>query len=93
MRAKIAAIISSMKAILLAALLLAGCATVSENECRTGDWYARGYQEALMGNRPRIDQYKAQCPRFGAAPDEAKYMEGWRLGYSEYDIRTSGGRM
>ena len=72
-------------------LLLAGCAPMSADECRTTDWYQRGEQDALMGNRPLIDQYAQQCS--GATPSEKDYMAGWAIGYSVWNQRVSGSKM
>lgn len=83
-----------MRTLLLATLLVGGCAvaTLTENECRGANWYARGEQDALMGNRPKIDLYNEQCTRFGAAPSEQDYMAGWAAGYGEWNRRVSGRR-
>jgi uncharacterized protein DUF2799 len=80
--------------IVLITLILGGCAaaTLTENECRGSNWYARGEQDALMGNRPQIDRYSEQCTRFGAAPSEEDYMNGWAAGYGEWNRRVSGRR-
>jgi hypothetical protein len=81
-----------MRLLVLASLLLGGCAaaTLSENECRGANWYERGWNDALMGNRPRIDLYNEQCSRFGAAPSESDYLAGWSAGYAEWNRRVSG---
>jgi len=85
-----------MRLLLLTIVLLGGCATASsaltESECRGTNWYARGEQEALMGLRPQIDRYNEQCSRFGAAPSEKDYMDGWAYGYGEWNRRVSGRR-
>lgn len=75
------------------ALLLSACAaqtTLTENDCRSGNWYQRGEQEAIMGLRPQIDLYAQQCSRFGAAPSEKDYMDGWAYGYGEWTRRMGG---
>ena len=78
----------------LLALLLSACAaqTLSDNECRSGNWYERGWNDALMGNRPQIDRYNEQCSRYGAAPAEQDYLNGWAAGYGEWNRRVSGRR-
>lgn len=76
------------KAIFLSCILLTGCAGLTESQCRPGDWYEQGHQEALMGNQPRAEQY-AQCGGF----QEKDYMAGWSIGYSEWNQRVSGSRM
>lgn len=84
----------AMRLLILASALLAGCATqaLTENECRGANWYERGWNDALMGNRPQIDRYSEQCTRFGAAPAEQDYMNGWAAGYGEWNRRVSGRR-
>jgi hypothetical protein len=83
-----------MRLLILSSLLLTGCAaaTLTENECRGTNWYARGEQDALMGNRPQIDRYNQQCTRFSSAPSEQDYMNGWAAGYGEWNRRVGGRR-
>jgi hypothetical protein len=72
--------------------LVAGCATLSEPQCRGTDWYRRGEQDGLLGLRPQIDQYAHQCARFNVQPSEKDYMSGWSTGYSEWSKKVSGAR-
>ena len=83
-----------MRFLLLTTVLLGACAAtaLTENECRGTNWYARGEQDALMGNRPKIELYNEQCSRFSAAPSEQDYMNGWAAGYGEWNRRVSGRR-
>ena len=71
-------------------LLIAGCASLTEGDCRTSNWYALGERDAMAGLPPRTDQYSAQC---GARVAEASYMEGWQVGYTEWNRRVSGSKM
>jgi len=70
-------------------LFLAGCAALTESECRVGDWYALGEQDALRGAQPRVEQFIEQCRAYQVQPSEPDYMAGWRIGYSEWNRRTS----
>jgi len=70
--------------------LLAGCASLTEADCRSGNWYALGERDAMAGLQPRLDQYAAQC---GAGVSPASYMEGWQVGYTEWNRRVSGSKM
>ena len=83
-----------MRTLILAALFVTGCAAqqLTENECRRANWYERGWNDAMMGNRPQIDRYNQECTRFGAAPGEQDYMNGWAAGYGEWNRRVSGRR-
>jgi hypothetical protein len=51
----------------MAALLaLAGCAQMTETQCKSSDWYQVGYRDAdIYGLRPQVDQYAYQCRTFG----------------------------
>ncbi|HUQ73514.1 MAG TPA: DUF2799 domain-containing protein [Burkholderiales bacterium] len=73
-------------------VLLSACASVSESDCRTSNWYARGEQDGLRGDRSLIDTYVEQCRRFGATPDGQQYHAGWAAGYAEWNRRVSRGR-
>jgi hypothetical protein len=81
-----------MRGALLLALLLSGCAGLSESECRATDWYQRGKRDGeIYGARGQIDQYRHQCARFAVKPDEAAYNLGWDDGNMEYRQRTGYG--
>ena len=83
-----------MRHLLLSCVLVAGCATaISENECRTSDWYSVGERDALLGQRPQIERYAEQCGRYAVKPAENEYLAGWGIGYSEWNRRVSGSRM
>jgi hypothetical protein len=78
---------------IIVCLLLGGCASMTEGDCRAGNWYALGERDAMAGLRPRIDQYADQCGRFAVRPAEGNYMDGWQVGYTEWNRRTSGSRL
>lgn len=63
--------------------LAAGCASMSENECRTANWYQRGEQDALFGQQPRIEVYSYQCAAHQVQPSVQEYMDGWHDGSFE----------
>ncbi|HTM59777.1 MAG TPA: DUF2799 domain-containing protein [Burkholderiales bacterium] len=69
-------------------LLAAGCASMSENECRAANWASLGERDGVSGNRPRIDQYAYQCGQFSVAASERDYMEGWWVGNAEFVRRA-----
>jgi hypothetical protein len=77
--------------VLLAGALVSGCASITEQQCRSANWYDTGEQDALTyGVRPRIDQFAYQCGKFGVQPDEKEYLAGWQVGNWERSIRVSG---
>lgn len=77
--------------LVLVAALAAGCAQMTETECRAADWYQIGHRDGdIYGIRPYIDQYAYQCQAFGVQAQEPLYMAGWLDGYREYLIRMNG---
>lgn len=77
-------------ALIVLALLLAGCAAMSESECRSADWYQVGYRDAdPFGLRPQFYLHEHQC-RAWVQASEPDYMRGWVDGYREFVTRMTG---
>ena len=66
-------------------LTLAACASLSEDECKAGDWYAVGYEDGTNGREPDflLNHAKA-CNQFGVAPVRARWEEGRQDGLPVY---------
>jgi len=66
---------------LSAAVVLAGCAAMSQEECRTADWGEQGMRDALDGYpRSRLADIREACAKAGVAPIESLYWNGWNAG-------------
>ena len=82
------------RAVVIALCALAtGCASLSENPCRTTNWYNQGESDGQLGQQAKIDLYAYQCRQFGVQPAEKDYLAGWAQGYSEFNTRVSGSKM
>ena len=69
----------------VAAVGLAGCAGMTETQCRGANWYDLGFEDGeRFGLRPQIDQRAYQCQAFGIQASEAEYLRGWTDGYREW---------
>ena len=66
----------------------AACASMSEDECRTTNWYQRGEQDGVRGLQPQLDLYSGQCSRHRIQPSAQEYMDGWHSGAFEHFKRT-----
>ncbi len=69
----------SMRYLLLTAplLLLAACATLSENECRAGNWYAIGQKDGANGRMEDfIYQHAKACNEYGILPNKTEWLRG-----------------
>ncbi|WP_102868031.1 DUF2799 domain-containing protein [Pseudovibrio exalbescens] len=75
----------------IASLLLAGCASLSEEQCTTGDWKGIGVQDGQAGKPVnRIEDHKKACGKYGIEPDMAAYQAGRRIGLKSYCTIPSG---
>lgn len=76
-------------ALLLAAL--AGCASMSKEECLTAEWTEVGMRDGQNGE-PRatfVDHVKA-CQEAGVVADQRRYMAGWERGIQYFCTPENG---
>ena len=77
-----------ISAALPCAVLLAACATMTEQQCRMTSWYDLGYRDGdVYGIRPQVEIYAQQCGSLEPAA-HAAYMTGWVDGYREWSSRV-----
>ncbi len=75
-------------------LALAGCATLSREECLRGDWYQIGVQDGQQGRLlSRIDNHRDACRDTPAIIDEGAYRAGRDIGLQSYCTPVSGYRV
>jgi len=68
-------------------LLLAGCSSLSEEECRAMSWYNLGYQDGEQGKtRTATRDYKQTCGEYGLRVDEDEWQRGYAKGLELYCI-------
>ncbi|HWI35211.1 MAG TPA: hypothetical protein VNU64_02055 [Burkholderiales bacterium] len=75
----------------LALLVLAGCATLTEAQCRApaDDWVALGEFDSIQGDQPWIEAYAKYCERYSAEVHQPEYMQGWDIGHAEFNRRAN----
>lgn len=82
---------SGRRVAIAGAVLAAGCAGMSEPECRAANWYALGERDALIyARRPQIDQHAYACAKFGVQVAQKDYLDGWAVGEGERVRRMAG---
>lgn len=75
----------SLGIVVLAATVLAGCATLTEDQCRQVDWKDLGRRDGTQGQSPdRVADHAKACAKAGIRPDEAMWRAGWREGVASY---------
>ena len=82
--------------LLLLALLVAGCASMSKDQCLHADWYAVGVEDGAKGlPLERLGEHRQACAEYGVAPNAESYMAGRREGlmaFCTYDRGVAEGR-
>jgi len=81
-------------------VVLAGCATLGQDECLNADWRTIGYEDGAHGYpASRIGSHRKGCARHGVTPDFNRYEQGRLEGLPEYcmpqkgyNLGTSGGQ-
>jgi len=77
----------------LAALAVAGCASMSESECKTADWYRKGLADGSAGRSDdTLARHHEACAKVGVAPDVARWRRGWEEGLRSYCVPAVGWR-
>lgn len=74
--------------------VLAGCASLSEKECRAGDWFSIGLRDGSNGRgEDYLAEHAAACEGVGVAPDRARWLEGRERGLASFCTARNGYRI
>jgi len=66
---------------LAVAIVLTGCAAMSEEECRTANWNEQGVRDAMAGHsRARLEDLREACSKAKVTPNAGHYLDGWNYG-------------
>ena len=72
-------------------LLVSGCSTLNEDECRSADWNGIGFLDGSRGLPPeRLAKHRGACARVGISPDVEAYTAGRDLGLELYCTPSKG---
>lgn len=68
-----------------AALILSGCASMSEKDCLTASWMDQGHRDGRQGfPLSRVEDHREACSKVGVVPDVTLYRRGHGQGILEY---------
>jgi hypothetical protein len=78
----------------VALLALPGCASLSEKDCRAGDWYSIGLRDGAAGRtEDYVAEHAAACQEYGVAPDHDRWLEGRERGLERFCTARNGYRI
>lgn len=76
---------------LFSGLLLGACATLSEDQCRGGDWQAIGFRDGQNGrSADYLAQHRTACAKYALGTDEPAYLLGRERGLQHYCTAAIG---
>lgn len=71
--------------VLASAAILAGCASMTPDQCRMADWRQIGYADGAQGlSGARIDDHAKACAEVGVRPNLDEYLRGRSQGLFSY---------
>jgi len=77
--------------LVLGAVALAGCASLSQHECQLVDWHTAGLNDASKGlPLTRLAEYTQACSQYNITPDLTAYRVGYDLGLQSYCQNANG---
>lgn len=73
-------------------MTLAGCNTMSKEECRVADWAVVGDTDGAAGHEPqsRFADHVRSCSKSGAVPDQTRWYEGYQQGIRRFCTPLGG---
>lgn len=84
---------SQLGALIIASIVLTGCATMNKSECLTADWRNVGQDDAQSGNKlSYLAQHQKACVKHGVSADSEEYTAGWQAGIQQFCTAESGWR-
>lgn len=90
-RSRRAAPLSAAGALVGLLLVLAGCSTLSKEQCQSGDWYQIGVVDGRNGKSSAIlAEHEKACARYKIGVDAITWQRGRSEGLKDYCTPVSG---
>ncbi len=65
--------------------MVAACATLDKDECRSADWYAIGLEDGARGRAiERLGDHRRACATHNVAPNVERYVAGRKEGLMSF---------
>jgi len=77
--------------LLMLALGLSGCASLSKEQCLAGNWDEVGYRDGRQGYKTiSLDKHTESCAEYGVRPNREQYKQGYNKGIAFYCTPSNG---
>lgn len=71
-------------------IVLSACASLTQEQCETGNWSSIGYTDGVDGRAESyINQHRDACDEFGITPDVNAWLVGRTEGLKQYCTRPN----
>lgn len=75
-------------------IVLSGCASLSQEECLTGDWQGIGYRDGLQGkSEAYLAEHQSACAEYQVSLNLEDYLQGRKEGLKSYCQPDNGYRL
>ncbi len=72
-------------------LTLSGCASLTQDQCQSGNWSEIGQSDAVSGYpAQRFNDHIKACQRYSITPSMAEYEKGYKQGLLRYCTLSNG---
>ncbi len=79
--------------LILGALALTGCETMTVSECKVADWGRVGFADGANGSsESRLGDHVESCAKAGIQPNAQAYRQGWDAGILRFCTPSNGWR-
>jgi hypothetical protein len=79
--------------LLLIAVVIGGCESMSASQCQVADWGRVGFADAANGIlESRLADYTQDCGKIGIVPNAPAYRRGWDAGIVRFCTPANGWR-
>lgn len=80
--------------LLVASVLMVGCATMNRPECKNADWHMIGMEDGTQGRSPDyIGHHRQACAKHNVTPDLNEYIKGQQDGIRQFCSAPRGLQM
>lgn len=76
---------------MIGSILIGGCATLTESECKSANWEMIGFEDGSNGKLPSyIENHRSACAKYNITPNLDGYLRGHSNGVKKFCTEYNG---